>query len=80
MNNLKLLLKNYIFLRIGRTGRLGNTGESISFYDDKTNGGICVDLVKGLMDAEQVKRHLNNITHFFKCRICGSKQKWSFFQ
>jgi len=39
--------------RIGRTGRLGNTGESISFYDDKTNGGISVDLVKALVDAEQ---------------------------
>lgn len=39
--------------RIGRTGRLGNSGESISFYDDKTNGGISVDLVKALIDAEQ---------------------------
>jgi len=40
--------------RIGRTGRLGNTGRAISFYDAVGDGGLAGDLVKVLGDAQQM--------------------------
>lgn len=32
--------------RIGRTGRMGNEGRAISFYDKGADGGLAKDLVK----------------------------------
>ena len=43
-----------ILVRIGRTGRLGNTGRAISFYDVGTDSALSADLVKVLSDAQQV--------------------------
>lgn len=37
--------------RIGRTGRLGNRGLSISFYDDETDACLTKDLVKVLSEV-----------------------------
>lgn len=39
--------------RIGRTGRLGNTGRSTAFYDSGTDAGLAADLVRILGDAQQ---------------------------
>ena len=39
--------------RIGRTGRVGNTGRATSFFDSNTDGGIARGLVKVLTDAKQ---------------------------
>ena len=41
--------------RIGRTGRMGNTGRASSFYDSDADGAISRDLVKILADAQQVR-------------------------
>ena len=41
--------------RIGRTGRLGNTGQATSFYDAKTDGGIASGLLTVLVDCQQVR-------------------------
>lgn len=32
--------------RIGRTGRLGNAGRAVSFYDSGTDSGIASELVR----------------------------------
>lgn len=32
--------------RIGRTGRLGNAGKAVSFYDSSTDSGLASDLVR----------------------------------
>jgi len=40
--------------RIGRTGRLGNTGKAISFFDVNADSGLSADLLKVLADAQQV--------------------------
>ncbi|XP_071530598.1 probable ATP-dependent RNA helicase vasa-like isoform X2 [Panulirus ornatus] len=40
--------------RIGRTGRLGNQGHAISFFDQDFDASIAKDLVKILNDAGQV--------------------------
>ena len=39
--------------RIGRTGRVGNTGRATSYWDWNTDGGIQRDLVNILSDAKQ---------------------------
>ncbi|XP_053154234.1 probable ATP-dependent RNA helicase DDX4 isoform X2 [Hemicordylus capensis] len=39
--------------RIGRTGRCGNTGKAISFFDPHSNSDIAQPLVKVLADAQQ---------------------------
>jgi len=39
--------------RIGRTGRVGNTGRATSFFDRNTDDGIVRDLVHILSDANQ---------------------------
>ena len=39
--------------RIGRTGRVGNTGRATSLWDWNTDGGIQRDLVRILSDAKQ---------------------------
>jgi len=39
--------------RIGRTGRLGNTGRATSFYDGQQDSGIAHDLVRILAEAQQ---------------------------
>ena len=39
--------------RIGRTGRVGNTGRATSFFDFNTDGGIVHGLVKILSEAKQ---------------------------
>jgi len=39
--------------RIGRTGRVGNTGHAISFYDGEADYALAKDLVKILKDASQ---------------------------
>merc|ERR1712154_569840 len=39
--------------RIGRTGRVGNTGRATSYWDWNTDGGIQRELVNILSDAKQ---------------------------
>ncbi|KAJ7423272.1 putative ATP-dependent RNA helicase DDX4 [Willisornis vidua] len=40
--------------RIGRTGRCGNTGKAVSFFDNNSNGHLAPSLIKVLSDAQQV--------------------------
>jgi len=40
--------------RIGRTGRVGNTGKATSFFDPAENSDIAADLVQILGDCQQV--------------------------
>ena len=40
--------------RIGRTGRLGNTGRATSFFDSQQDSGLAGDLVKVLVESQQV--------------------------
>ncbi|NXG05414.1 DDX4 helicase, partial [Sakesphorus luctuosus] len=40
--------------RIGRTGRCGNTGKAVSFFDNNANGRLAPSLIKVLSDAQQV--------------------------
>merc|ERR1712060_164233 len=39
--------------RIGRTGRLGNTGRATSFFDTQQDSGLAGDLVRVLVDSQQ---------------------------
>ncbi len=39
--------------RIGRTGRIGNSGKATSFYDDEKDGSLARDLLKVLSDSQQ---------------------------
>ncbi|KAM9587514.1 putative ATP-dependent RNA helicase DDX4 [Morphnus guianensis] len=39
--------------RIGRTGRCGNTGKAVSFFDNSSDGHLARSLVKVLSDAQQ---------------------------
>merc|ERR1712241_1128692 len=39
--------------RIGRTGRVGNTGKATSFYDGDEDSGVAGDIVKILADCGQ---------------------------
>ncbi len=39
--------------RIGRTGRVGNTGKATSFFDPGQDGALAGDLKKILADAQQ---------------------------
>merc|ERR1712013_413065 len=39
--------------RIGRTGRVGNTGRATSFFDERENAGLARPLVKVLTDVKQ---------------------------
>ncbi|XP_075595886.1 putative ATP-dependent RNA helicase DDX4 [Balearica regulorum gibbericeps] len=39
--------------RIGRTGRCGNTGKAVCFFDNSTDGHLAQSLVKVLSDAQQ---------------------------
>ena len=39
--------------RIGRTGRVGNSGNAITFYDPNENSALAPNLVKLLKDAGQ---------------------------
>jgi len=39
--------------RIGRTGRLGNTGRATSFFDSQQDSGLAGDLVKVLVESQQ---------------------------
>ncbi|XP_007421406.1 probable ATP-dependent RNA helicase DDX4 isoform X1 [Python bivittatus] len=39
--------------RIGRTGRCGNTGKAISFFDPQSDSAIAQPLIKVLADAQQ---------------------------
>ena len=38
---------------IGRTGRAGNKGHAISFFDEDMDGGRAKELIKVLKDAKQ---------------------------
>ena len=48
-------LEEYVH-RIGRTGRLGNTGQATSFFDTKSDGGLAAGLLNILVDCQQVKQ------------------------
>jgi len=37
--------------RIGRTGRLGNSGRAVSFYDSSSDSGLASDLVRILQQV-----------------------------
>ena len=39
--------------RIGRTGRLGNTGRATSFFDTQQDSGLAGDLLRVLVDSQQ---------------------------
>ncbi|XP_067320702.1 probable ATP-dependent RNA helicase DDX4 isoform X6 [Anolis sagrei] len=55
--------------RIGRTGRCGNTGKAISFFDSHSDSAIAQPLVKVLADAQQeVPAWLEEIA----CSSCGT--------
>ena len=45
--------------RIGRTGRVGNTGFATSFFDSKVDTGLAGSLVGVLSDSQQVFRYSN---------------------
>ncbi|XP_071587693.1 probable ATP-dependent RNA helicase DDX4 isoform X5 [Heliangelus exortis] len=45
-------IEDYVH-RIGRTGRCGNTGKAVSFFDNSTDGHLAQSLVKVLSDAQQ---------------------------
>ena len=50
---LYFIILNSLFFRIGRTGRVGNTGQATSIYDPEEDGVIVNDLVKILHQSEQ---------------------------
>ena len=52
--------------RIGRTGRLGNTGSATSFFDSKVDTGLAGSLVLVLTNSQQVCHHSAHqfSTHF----------------
>ncbi|XP_021236399.1 probable ATP-dependent RNA helicase DDX4 isoform X2 [Numida meleagris] len=45
-------IEDYVH-RIGRTGRCGNTGKAISFFDDQSDGHLVQSLLKVLSEAQQ---------------------------
>ena len=49
--------------RIGRTGRVGNTGKATSFYDSGNDSGLAGDLAKILKDVS-IASH-NSFNYFF---------------
>lgn len=48
--------------RIGRTGRLGNSGRAVSFYDSSSDNNLSSELVRIL---KQVYVHLKLLTGVF---------------
>ncbi|XP_074713037.1 putative ATP-dependent RNA helicase DDX4 [Strix uralensis] len=55
--------------RIGRTGRCGNTGRAVCFFDNNSDGHLAQSLVKVLSDAQQeVPVWLEEIAFGFKER------------
>ena len=51
-NRYRFLNQDFL-TRIGRTGRVGNTGRATSLWDWNTDGGIQRELVNILSDAKQ---------------------------
>ena len=51
--------------RIGRTGRLGNTGRATSFYDERADSGLAAGLLTMLLNCQQVVRELTTYNLFF---------------
>ena len=51
--------------RIGRTGRLGNTGRATSFYDERADSGLAAGLLTMLLNCQQVARELTTYNLFF---------------
>ncbi|XP_042731280.1 probable ATP-dependent RNA helicase DDX4 [Lagopus leucura] len=45
-------IEDYVH-RIGRTGRCGNTGKAVSFFDDQSDGHLVQSLLKVLSEAHQ---------------------------
>uniref|UniRef100_A0A8V0YPY3 RNA helicase n=1 Tax=Gallus gallus TaxID=9031 RepID=A0A8V0YPY3_CHICK len=45
-------IEDYVH-RIGRTGRCGNTGKAVSFFDDQSDGHLVQSLLKVLSEAQQ---------------------------
>lgn len=43
-------IEDYVH-RIGRTGRCGNTGKAVSFFDDKSDGHLVQSLLKVLSEV-----------------------------
>ena len=43
---MQIIKKKIILQRIGRTGRVGNTGRATSFFDERENAGLARPLVK----------------------------------
>ena len=52
LNPLVFLL-DVLSARIGRTGRVGNTGRATSFVDMRADSGVIPQLVQILVDAQQ---------------------------
>ena len=46
-------VQHFTFYRIGRTGRMGNTGRATSFFNIRLDSGISRDLTRVLTDAKQ---------------------------
>lgn len=53
--------------RIGRTGRCGNTGRAISFFDTESDNHLAQPLVKVLSDVS-----LNNLLNFKYLKLNSS--------
>jgi len=43
-------IEDYVH-RIGRTGRCGNTGKAVSFFDDQSDGHLVQSLLKVLSEV-----------------------------
>lgn len=50
--------------KIGRTGRIGNAGKAISFFDPDRDGALASDLVNTLKQVRMEKK-----IHFFKFKF-----------
>ena len=50
---LDVTLLTFLSVRIGRTGRVGNTGRATSFVDMRADSGVIPQLVNILVDAGQ---------------------------
>lgn len=58
--------------RIGRTGRCGNIGRAVSFYDPNADGQLARSLVTVLSKVRErstPKRHLHSANFIINCHI-----------
>ena len=68
-------LEEYVH-RIGRTGRLGNTGQATSFFDNKSDTGLAAGLLNILRDCQQVIPICSSPSIMNRSRIMGIWLIW----